>query len=98
MATQVDFLMAKMRAFQLTFEKLDSKTKAGHVPIQLAENFNGLLAEIAKESPAAAPQLPKPVSIDSQFRMVGVCDISYATLDVFVGQVLGVLEVLRPGS
>jgi hypothetical protein len=98
MPTKIDFLIAKVRAYQQTFEKLDSKTKAGMIPSQLGENFNKLLQEIAKESPNAAPELPTKLYLFSKLNSSGLCDVSYASLDIYVGQVLGVLEVLKAGN
>jgi hypothetical protein len=98
MPVKIDFLIATMSAFEKTLEKLDQKTKAGHVPVQLAENFNKLLDEIKTESPDAAPELPLPITLDGTFEGIGVTDISYVALEVMVRQVLGVLGVLKTGQ
>jgi hypothetical protein len=95
MAKKIDFLIAKVKPFQGTLENMDSKTKGGHVPIQLAENFNKLVAEIATHEPDAARELPCPITLEGQMALIGATDISYSSLEIMVGQVLGVLEVLK---
>src|SRR5438128_40893 len=96
MAKNIDFIIAKVRAFQQTLERIDNHTKKEHVPIQLAENFNAIVAEIAKESPDAAVHLPQPIFAgDRLLSRAGPTTMSYIGLETFVGQVLGVLEVLK---
>ena len=97
MPQKIDFLIAKMSAFEKTLENLDNKTKAGHVPTQLAENFNKLLAEIEAESSDAASELPSPIALGGDFADMGITEISYVALEVMVGQVLGILGVLKAG-
>jgi len=95
---KIDFLIAKMAAFEKTLEKLDNKTKAEHVPIQLAKNFNKLLDEIKTDSPDAASELPTPIALNGDFADLGVTDLSYVALEIMVGQVLAVLGVLKAGQ
>jgi hypothetical protein len=95
-AKKIDFLIAKVKPFKLTLDGMDSKTKAGHVPIQMAENFNKVLDAIRQESPDAAAELPENIHLQSRaFSMIGATDMSYSGLEILVGQVLGVLDVLK---
>ena len=98
MPTKIDFLIAKMSAFEKTLEKLDNKTKSMQVPTELAKNFNLLLEEITAESPVAAPELPKPIDLNEGIYQTSFTDVSYVGLEIMVGQVVAVLGVLKAGQ
>ena len=95
MPKKIDFLIAKISAFAKPLEMLDNKTKSMQVPTELAKNFNMLLEEIAAESPTAAPELPKPIDLYEGIYQTGSTDVSYVGLQIIVGQVVGVLGVLK---
>ena len=95
MPKKIDFLIAKVRAFEHGLEKMDMKAKSGHVSLDLAKNFNKLLEEIGTQCPDVVSELPQPITLNGRFNVVGQTDTSHVTLEIFVGEVVGVLEVLK---
>src|SRR5229473_7857933 len=63
MPTSLDFHKATIMAFKNTLEGKSSKEKEKHISIQIAEQFNSIVDSIKKEFPAAAPQLPQPITM-----------------------------------
>jgi hypothetical protein len=95
MPKKIDFLIAKVKPFEAALHSLDAQAKGNHVSIDLAQNFNKLLEEIKAESPEAAPELPQPITLQGIFARLGQTSTSHVALEIMVGQVLGVLEVLK---
>lgn len=96
MATTLDFLKAKLQAYKHTLDGKSGKEKERHVAIHVAEEFNGILEAIKKESPEAAPHLPKPITWTSVFAHdMKVADVTYLDLEMLINQVIAVLDVIR---
>src|SRR4051794_28518924 len=94
-ATQLDFLRAKVIAYKNTLEAKSSTEKNKHVAIAVAQQFNGFLEEIKKESSVAAPHLPHPVTWKGHAADFQKADVTYLDLELLVNQVLAVLDVVR---
>ena len=95
MPTTLDFLKAKVQALKHTLEGKSGKEKDGRVSIQIAQQFNGILDEVKKESPDAAPHLPQHITWNSPFARLQQADVTFLDLEIMVNQVLAILDVLK---
>lgn len=96
MPRTLDFLKAKVQAYKHTLEGKSGTEKERHVAIHVAEEFNRILEEIKKESPEAAPHLPRSITWTSVFADdMKVADVTYLDLEMLINEVLAVLDVIR---
>ena len=94
MATNVDFLKAKVQSIKTVLENTSPKEREKKVSLHLAEQFNDILREIGAAYPEAAPHLPKPIPLRG-FRHLGVAEVGYVDLMIFAEQVLHVLALIE---
>jgi hypothetical protein len=96
MATRLDYLRARVLAYKVTLDGKPSKEKKDRVSVQIAEQFNGILEDIKKESPEAAPHLPQPITMNSMAaRDFQLSDANFIELEMMLNGILAVLEVAR---
>ncbi len=94
MPKTVDFLKAKVGAYQKVLSQAASRDKEGLVSITLAKQFNSLLDEVKKACPEAEPHIPRPITWESAFSQLAVADVSFLDLEVLVEQVSSILAVV----
>jgi hypothetical protein len=93
-ATNVDFLKAKVQSIKTVLEKTSPKEREKKVTLHLAEQFNDILKEIGTAYPEAAPHLPKPIPVEG-FSQFGLAAVGYVDLMIFAEQVLHVLALIE---
>ncbi len=96
MPTSLDFHRATVLAFNSTLEGKSAKEKEKHVSIQIAEQFNGVVEQIKKEHPDAAPRLPQPITWKGiAAQDMQIADIRFLDFEMMLNQVLAILDVIR---
>jgi hypothetical protein len=95
MPTTFDFIKTKVLAVKYTLDGKSSKEKEGRISIQIAQQFNGMVDEIKKESPDAAPHLPQHITVTSPFARIQQADVTFLDLEIMINQMLAVLDVLQ---
>ena len=94
MPTPIDFLKATVAAFKETLGQTPPTQKNDLVSIHSGKHFNDLLAKIKVEAPEAAGHLPPPITWTTDFALMGKSDIKFLELEMYVNQVVHVLNVL----
>jgi hypothetical protein len=95
MATTLDFLKAKVQAYKHTLDAKSGKEKEGRISIQIAQQFNGIVDEVKKESRNAAPHLPQHITWTGPFARIQQADVTFLDLETMVNQILAILDVLQ---
>jgi hypothetical protein len=94
MPTALDFLKARVQAYKHTLEGKSGKEKDGRVSVQTAQQFNGIVDEVKKQAPDAAPHLPPHITWNSPFAKIQQADATFLDLEIMVNQVLAILDVV----
>ena|ERR1022692_2212623 len=100
MPSPIEFLLVKVQAFKNVLNTKSARDKDTNVPIQTAEQFNAILADIKAQSPESAPHLPAPIEWDSSnmlTRHIEVTMIKFTDLEIKIETVLGILDLLKAG-
>ncbi len=96
MPISLDFHKATIMAFKNTLDGKSVKEKDKHISIQIAGQFNSIVANIKKEFPDAASHLPQPITMKGiPAQDMQIADIRFLDFEMLLNQVLGVLEVIQ---
>jgi hypothetical protein len=95
--TKAQLIKARLVAFKTTVAAVPDSAKKERISTELAKNFNGLVEMVAADYPTVKDHLPKPIKSMSEFRKVYKADESYLDLQVYVEQVISILELLDSG-
>lgn len=93
-----DLVGAKVRAFIETLKEHTEPTKAVHISVSLGENFNNLLAEVAREYPELAASLPKHISSTGVFFKTGKAEATYLDVEIYARQIANMLGLIDPAG
>jgi hypothetical protein len=93
--SQLELLKTRVKSIKVTLERASTKEKGELAGKALAENFNSLIQEIETAYPELRSALPARITAHGPFAHMGASDVSYLDLEVFVDQVLNLLELVH---
>jgi hypothetical protein len=93
--TSLELFKVRLMALTCTLDKTAQNQKGGSVTRPMADQFNMLLAEVGVAFPSIKDALPERLEATTKFAdHFATVDATYLDLEVFVEQVLGVVERL----
>ncbi len=92
---KVKLLKAKLDGIRTTLQRSSEQQKKELAPTLLAKDLNGVIDEVAKTYPDLKDALPKPVLSSTPARRLGMSDVRYLDVEIFVEQVLRLLNLVE---
>jgi hypothetical protein len=90
---KLDLVMLKVNSIRRALKDAANDRKAVHVSVQMAENFNGLLAATAELVPHLQSELPaKIMTATGPFIRMGSTTLTYLELEAYLNQLTDILD------
>jgi hypothetical protein len=88
---KLQMLKIHAQSFVETLSRASDKQKQLHATIDIAQDFNRMLSEIATELPDTKDHLPKPIALNTT-PMRGITTSTYLDLEIWASRVVKILE------